>query len=410
VRALGKRPFFLFVHYFDPHWDYDPPPPFADRFTSPYTGSLTGKYASFSEYARPDRPLAKEDVQHLVDLYDGEIAYVDSQIGRFLEGLEKAGVAGRSVVIVLSDHGEEFKEHRSLGHGRNLYDEVIRVPLLVADLRHAGGGRRIHEQVRTLDLFPTLCSLAGIPAPRGVEGESLLPLMSAEAVGSRPAVSETIRFDAYRKSYRMPSQKLIVSLENNAREFYDLRGDPGEQANLYPTRAKEGMALEQALFERIDVLSGGWNLRWSSDGKPHRFSGSIETQGLFTRVVPLFPETGRHRVIRGKRIDFDLQSVLRGGGLSFSVDPPDAGLGFALALDGAEESARIFVGAGRKRPPSHPFSFAGDLASDILARPVFRNGEELGFFLWKSPGPSPEDATELSDAMKERLRSLGYLR
>jgi arylsulfatase A-like enzyme len=410
VRSLKSRPFFLFVHYFDPHWDYDPPPPFSNRFMTPYSGSITGKYSSFSEFARPDRSLSQEDVQHLVDLYDGEIAYTDSQIGRFLKGLETEGVARRSVVVVVADHGEEFKEHHSLGHGRNLYDESIRIPLLLADLRTEAPARRIAEQVRSIDLFPTLCDLAGIPAPRGIEGESLLPLTRAQAAPSRPAVSETIRFDAYRKAYRLPTEKLIVSLENNARELYDLKTDPGEQSNLYETRAKQAMALEHSLFEQVDVLAGGWNLRWSSDGKPHRFSGSVETDGLFTRVVPLFPESGRHRVMRGRRIDFDLEGVVRGGGLSFSVDPPEARIGFALALDGTEDSAPVFVGRERKRPSSHPFAFAGPLASDILSRPDFRSGEELGFFLWKNPGPSPEDATELSDAMKERLRSLGYLR
>ena len=410
VRSVKGRPFFLFVHYFDPHWDYDPPPPFDTRFTGPYAGALTGKYKSFSEFALPDRPLPAADVQHLVDLYDGEIAYTDSQIGRLLEGLDQDGVAGRSVVVVVSDHGEEFKEHGSLGHGRNLYDEVTRVPLIVTDFRQSGGGRRVQEQVRSIDVFPTLCALAQVLPPRGIQGESLVPYLTQGSPGSRPAISETIRFDAYRKSYRQPGAKLIVGLENNSREYYDLKSDPSEHENRWKERAVEALAMEQALFEQVEVLEGGWNLRWSSDGSPRRFSGSIETDGLITGLVPLFPEAGRHRVSRGKRIDFDLEGVMRSGGISFTLDPPNAYVGFSLALDGKERKDRIFVGGQRTLPPALPFSFSGNAPAEVLQKPAFTSGRDLGFFLWKSPGPSREEAAELTEAMKERLRSLGYLR
>ena len=410
IRSLKGRPFFLLVHYFDPHWDYDPPPPFDTRFTGPYSGGITGKYESFSEYARPDRPLDPAGLQRLVDLYDGEIAYTDSQIGRLLEGLEREGVARNSVVAVLSDHGEEFKEHRSLGHGRNLYDEVIRVPLIVADLRTAGSGRRVTEQVRSIDLFPTLCALAGVVAPRGIQGESLVPFLSGGTSAARGAVTETIRLDAYRKSLRTSGVKLIVSLENNGRELYDLKADPAEQQDLWTKRGEEALTMEQELFRQVEVFAGGWNLRWSSDGTPHRFSGSIETEGLITGVAPLFPEVGRHRVIRGRRIDFDLEGVARGGGISFTLSPPESRVGFALALDGRKETGKVFVGGTRLTPHVNPLGFAGPPSSELLSKPSFRSGEELGFFLWRSPGPSGEETSELTEAMKERLRSLGYLR
>jgi len=411
VRRMGKeRPFLLLAHYFDPHWDYDPPPPFDKRFTGDYTGSMTGAYQSFSAYALPGTVMAPADLQHLRDLYDGEIAYTDEQIGRLLQSLDQEGVAANSVVVVVSDHGEEFKEHGSLGHGRDLYDEVIRVPLIVADLRKPLQERRVKEEVRSIDVFPTLCALAGVPPPRGVQGVSLIPFLSGEGGESRPAVSETIRFDAYRKSYREPDAKLIVKLESNSRELYDLQTDPEEKINLWERRGQEGLAMEQALFERVDVLDGGWNLRWSSDGTPHRFSGSIETEGLITAVIPLFPESGRHRVAMGKRIDFDLEGVVRSGGIAFTVNPPDARVGFSLDLDGAPAIRRVFVGARRTTASALPFAFAGPQPAEIYSRPAYASGKELGFFVWRSPGPSQEEASELSEAMKERLKSLGYIR
>ena len=409
IRVLKGRPFFLLVHYFDPHWDYDPPPPFKTRFTGPYQGTMTGSYQSFSRYIQPGAELAPEDRRHLVDLYDGEIAYTDSQVGRLLEGLREAGAGGGTVVVVTSDHGEEFKEHGSLGHGRNLYDEVVKVPLIVADLRVKGAARRVAEQVRSIDIFPTLCELAGAAVPPEVQGRSLVPWLSGGREDSRGAVSETIRFDAYRKSYREPGEKIVVRLEDNRREFYDLVSDPGETHNRWKEKEGRALILEQALFSQVDVLAGGWNLRWSSDGTPHRFSGSVETDGVFASLMPLYGETGRHRVVQGRRIDFDLEGVVRGGGLSFSVEPPDARVGFALALDGREGADFVQIGGERSRPPVTPFSFAGPLRSDILRRPSYRPGGEIGFFLWKNAGGSPSDAVDLTEGMRERLRSLGYI-
>lgn len=409
VRALKGRPFFLLVHYFDPHWDYDPPPPYSTRFTGPYAGSIRGSYQSFSRYIPPGAVLSPEDRRHLEDLYDGEIAYTDSQVGRLVEGLRQEGAGEETLVLVTSDHGEEFKEHGSLGHGRNLYDEVVKVPLIVARLGSRGAPRRVAEQIRGIDLFPTLCELAGAKVPPGVQGKSLVPWLSGGREAARGAVSETIRFDAYRKSYREPGQKIIVRLEDNRREFYDLASDPGERRNLWDGKERRGPLMEQALFSLVDVAAGGWNLRWSSNGAPHRFSGSIETDGLFTSILPLFSEANRHRVVRGKRIDFDLEGVRAGGGLSFTLEPPDARVGFALALDGRETAEIVRIGGERIQPPATPFSFSGVLRSDLFQRPAHRPGAETGFFLWKDPGGSPADRVELSDAMKERLRSLGYI-
>jgi arylsulfatase A-like enzyme len=407
-RARGGG-FFLFVHYFDPHWDYDPPPPFDKRFGSAYHGAITGSYQSFSHYALPGVEMSPADRQHLVDLYDGEIAYTDAQIGRLLETLRKEGAGEDTLVVVTADHGEEFKEHGALGHGRNLYDEVIRVPLIAARLGGKGPVRRVREQVRDIDIFPTFCEIAGATVPAGVRGKSLTGFLAGKQGSSRGAVSETIRFDAYRKSYREPGRKLIVRLEDNRHEYYDLTADPGETRNLWEEKRTEALALEQELFSRTEVLPGGWNLRWSSDGSPHRFSGSIETDGLITSLIPLFAEAGRHHVIQGKRIDFDLKDVGWGGGLSFSVDPPGARVGFALALDGREGVDFVEVGKEGIRPPVSPFSFSGALPDGFRSRPTYRPGGEIGFFLWKSPAPSPTDSVELTDAMKERLRSLGYL-
>ncbi len=122
------RPFFLFAHYFDAHFDYVPPAPFERALDPDYTGRANGR-----DFVRrlADPAASAGDVAHLRALHAGELAWIDSQLGRVLEGLERLGLAVNTLVVVVSDHGDEFLEHGGLGHRRTLYDEVLRVPLLL---------------------------------------------------------------------------------------------------------------------------------------------------------------------------------------------------------------------------------------------------------------------------------------
>ena len=132
VGAQGSRPLFLFVHYFDPHWPYDPPAAYRALFPSTYAGPLDATYDSISRFQDPLVPLPEEYRRFLIDRYDGEVRFVDDQVGRLLEGIAAGGRAVRTWVLLTADHGEEFKEHRSMGHGRSLYEESIHVPLIIA--------------------------------------------------------------------------------------------------------------------------------------------------------------------------------------------------------------------------------------------------------------------------------------
>src|SRR5712692_6705866 len=118
LRRQGSKPLFLFVHYFDPHWPYDPPASYRSIFPDAYAGPWDATYDSISKFQEPERPLPDDYRRFLIDRYDGEIRFVDDQIGRLLEGFAGAGRAGRTWVVLTGDHGEEFKEHGSMGHGR----------------------------------------------------------------------------------------------------------------------------------------------------------------------------------------------------------------------------------------------------------------------------------------------------
>lgn len=216
VGSLTK-PFFLWVHYYGPHWPYEPPPPFAGRFKN--------------------------------DLYQGEIASVDFEIGRLLTGLEKAGK--KPIVVVAGDHGEGLGEHGERTHGIFTYRSTLRVPFLIAG-PGIPSGRVVREPVSLVDLAPTVAALAGLPPADVVDGVSL-----ADAVlkGQGAPRSRTIYFEALLpfNSYGWVPPRGIEDggyafIELPKREVYDLGSDPRQAKNLY----SDADALSAGLVRRFE--------------------------------------------------------------------------------------------------------------------------------------------------------------
>jgi hypothetical protein len=174
--AADERPFFLFAHYFDPHYDYAPPAPFAQALDPGYQGALDARgfigneaIAAFDDDSPSGRRrvASERDLEHVQALYAGEIAWTDSQIGRVLAELERLGLAERTLVVVLADHGDEFFEHGGIGHRRTLHEEVLRVPLIVrapAALAAGAPGERRAEPITLAEVRGLLSELLDEPA------------------------------------------------------------------------------------------------------------------------------------------------------------------------------------------------------------------------------------------------------
>jgi arylsulfatase A-like enzyme len=162
-----SAPFFLYLHYFDVHAPYNPPEPYRSRFASGLPGRLV-----YRNGPAPD--ASAEDLAYTVALYDAEIAYVDDQVAKLLDGLSRLGRRDHTIVVVTSDHGEEFLDHGGLGHGTSVYGELVRVPLVVSAPEALGASRRVPTLSRHVDLAPTLLDLAGVPRPASFRGRSLL--------------------------------------------------------------------------------------------------------------------------------------------------------------------------------------------------------------------------------------------
>ena len=159
----SSKPLFLFLYYYDPHSWYDPPPPFDTLYDPSYTGFLTPEiFGHGHDVVSGKITLNERDLEYLIALYDGEIAYWDQQFGLMLDDLESRGLLENSLIVLTSDHGQMFGEHGKWVHRNSLYEEVLRVPLLFRQSGVLPQGQVFDMPVDHLDVTPTLLQLAGI--------------------------------------------------------------------------------------------------------------------------------------------------------------------------------------------------------------------------------------------------------
>ncbi len=214
IRGTVGQPFFVWIHLFDPHAPYAAP-------------------ASFRTSGRLP--------------YDAEVSYVDSELGRFFDGLKSDGLFDGSLIVLTADHGEGLGDHGESTHGMFLYDSTLHVPLIFKLPGNRKAGTRVPDQVRLIDVKPTILSVLSIPAPEDVQGVSLTPAWEGRGIPALPAYSETqlprLNYGwAALESYRFGGHKLI---EAPKPELYDLQADPREQHNLFAGDEKLVRQLEQ---------------------------------------------------------------------------------------------------------------------------------------------------------------------
>jgi len=188
AEAPRDRPFFLWLHYVNPHGPYTPPPPFDRRFedeaaeSGPDLEPVTGFYGGIR---RPWAVPGRTKLGYYVAQYDGEIAFTDGQVGRVLEGLEASGRDQETVIVLTSDHGESLGEHDYyFDHGADLFDPCLHVPLIVVS-PEGRPGLRTDALASTLDVVPTVLDAVKVRYPPDLAGLSLLPVVTAGAVPPR---------------------------------------------------------------------------------------------------------------------------------------------------------------------------------------------------------------------------------
>lgn len=233
-------PFLAYVHVGDVHDPYAAPAPYGRMFDPDYRGPVDGSREWFESVDGSTVPLSAADLWHLRARYDGDVAYMDHALGRLVDGLKARGLYGSTILVLTADHGEAFGEHGYIRHGRSFYQELMRIPLI---MRLPGGpeGKRVEVLAREVDLFPTLAAAAGLPPPRPVQGESLLPFLSGRRRG---APEETAAEKPSGSAYRRGPWKLMVG-ENLPPRLFDLSKDPLEKDDLAAKDPSELARMEK---------------------------------------------------------------------------------------------------------------------------------------------------------------------
>lgn len=180
----GSKPFFLFIHCYDIHSPYNPPPPYNGLFHDfIYTGNLvpsTPTLLSTANKKKDELNITDEDIRHFIALYDGGIRYTDEQIGDLLSYLRSLRLYDKSLIIITSDHGEEFMEHGAFSHWQLYYRPNLHVPLIMHIPGYPKKEIRINQLVQSIDLLPTILDIAELPAYPAAQGTSLLPLVTQQ--------------------------------------------------------------------------------------------------------------------------------------------------------------------------------------------------------------------------------------
>jgi len=419
LKERGDERFFAFVHILEPHHPYVPDREDAKLFLDPaYTGPIGDSFVGGAEAAVTDA-----DRRRVVDLYDGEVRWADRQAGRVLDALAERGLDGRTVVIVVSDHGEELFDRGTLGHGHSLHEELLRVPLLV---RFPDGPRkRVTRPVRTMDLFATIFDAVGLPVPGGVHAVSLMPLVRGDEPppGSDVALAEYVCFgDRELKAIRTPTEKLILSPASRDLALYDLVADPQERRDVAAARPAVAARLQERLENELMPSTDGFHVVVRRGNDDVRFRARLVAPSGFRDVKLTAAEPGdAYRLSRDGSVldlkfrllasEFPRKSDL--DGVAFrTVNDRHASL-VRLEIDGAVPPyGQVSLGAGAL-PGTGPLPWRLAPGSPELTvrypqpPPAGLDGRPRVRLDYVRRGAAP--TADVDPATRERLRALGYL-
>jgi arylsulfatase A-like enzyme len=401
LAARHGQPAFLYVHTMDAHAPYRPPSPFDRRFAPhPEPGREADDR---SDYKAP------ADLARIVAQYDGAIAYGDQEFGRFVRALRERGLYDRAMIVFVADHGEEFLDHGGWEHGHSLFDELVRVPLVVKYPHGREAGRRVGRQVQLVDVLPTILKSQKIPLPRGIAGRPLDEAFAATGP-ERPAVLETTFFEHAATGARTSETKYVRHLRPlDAEIFFDLRRDPGERTR----RDVEGSSRVRSLKRDVEAsLSPGFHHRVRVDGAADydlrlRTTGRMEVvarAGLLPGEAAELADGGRALVLRlrpkaGRPRPVEVEFVARPNGAPVWIDGARGGRRL--------RPSEIRVSANASPARGVPFLVPDveELASAVGPPPPGPSGVSV----WLVPSRSGHGMRPLDREARESLRALGYV-
>ncbi len=396
-------PTFLYVHTMDPHVPYSPPAPFDTMFEPkaiPGHSGMDPRY-DFKE------PLDRE---RLIAQYDGDIAYGDQQFGRFIDEVKKRGVYDDALIFFVGDHGEEFQDHGGWLHGRSVFDELIRVPMIVKFAGNQGAHSRIPQMVALSDVLPTILEAMGMPVPDppAIIGRPLQGVAFGKAP-EQTVVSEISHRGFVSSGIRTGQAKYIRRFSPQADELYfDLVKDPKEGTNLMPQNPPGARRLRSAVEATMQVTPYRYAIRALS---PEPQTLLVETTGWIEGVESAGLGIREKAEVRNNGRLLEITLTPKPGmprDIFFRVRP----VGVPVTLRGRRGGrdlvpADVFVGERGDHPPSLPLRLP-ELDSDSVEG-MFKPGSSKTGVLIYLDAPSGRAVQDLDPAEREHLCALGYI-
>lgn len=254
-----ERRFLAYVHFREPHFPFDPRPPYDTAFgpDAPLPRSAKTDSRWMERVNEGAAAATPAEIDHLQRLYEGNLASVDEEIGHLRRALEAQGLWDRTVLVVTADHGEALHEHGFIGHNEQLYEESVHVPLVIRFPKGTvAGGRRVAGLASLLDVAPTVADALGIAPPPSFRGRSLLPAAAGAAAAARePVLCRTVGTLA-RYAWVGPRYKYQYDTRDGEDEMHDLQRDPQEREDLVGRDPARAAYLRQQLFARLLALPG----------------------------------------------------------------------------------------------------------------------------------------------------------
>ena len=426
--SRGSAPFFLYVHYLAPHDPYSNSVQFLGRsLRRPfYFGRITGLdvHDLFLGTKTLDDPSA--DLRHLRALYATEVRYVDRWLGRLFAAVPER-LLEDTLFVVTADHGEELLDHGGWKHGRTLYEEQLRVPLLVRWDGKVEPGKRISSPARLMDIAPTLLQAAGLEADSG-SGRSLLPLLvGSSGLDEVDLYAEQLNFGPRKVSVTSGGEKLVLFdvnertkvesklqqrlLESESKRIpraavYDLRSDPGEQTNLIEQAPTTVRRLLPVLHRRMGRTTAG--LRVVASAVPS--GGTLEVRLRFDvepdALSSYFLAADDRVALEGRDLQLELGSDVIDKGVLVKGAFQSVEL-VEVLLDGRPLPEGSFVTLAGPSSPAEALSL--DLLRGPAPPSLESSGGEPRLWLWLPEATPPTPPGAIDPETLRRLRALGYV-
>lgn len=427
LEFVRGRPFFFYVHTMAPHEPYTPPEPYKSRF----------------ERGTAGLDNAASERQKTIDRYDAEIAYIDSLFGEFVQHLRESGVYEPSLIIVLSDHGEEFWDHGGISHGKTLYEEQLRVPLLIKLPESRYGGSAKETLVEMVDIAPTILHYLELPPEPAFQGQPIT-FGPHESPGEPRVGFASLELDSRSMvAAKSVATKYIRNHADGTEKWFDLSGDPQELNPLSAT-PDTALPLKSVALARSRMGQHGLNILITRDATDETtLTGRIEADSLGdveyrypAEFVELTQQPGQvDFTVSMPRIDDEnitsaqwRQALERDAGVAWLagkfggeietepdhfqliVDVPlDATLTMSLYKDGEPVSGDVVTMPNAPRELRDAAVNLQNLAVNSRPHYAAASPAEFGVYIWYMPEADDIDMLDLAPEVQEALRGLGYL-